>query len=128
KATNPHAAAASLRSHDSVVWIAGGLLKGASVDELVRDEGHRLRGAVLIGTDREVVASALAEYAPDVPVAVLDDATMEDAVRAARSMAHAGDAVVLAPAAASMDMFSDYAHRGQAFTDAVLELVGHREG
>ncbi|WP_367136697.1 UDP-N-acetylmuramoyl-L-alanine--D-glutamate ligase [Saccharothrix sp. HUAS TT1] len=126
KATNPHAAEASLRSHESVVWVAGGLLKGASVDELVRHEGHRLRGAVLIGTDREVIASALSRYAPSVPVAVLDDATMADAVRAARSMARDGDAVVLAPAAASMDMFADYAHRGQAFTDAVLELVGQR--
>ncbi|MBB5955718.1 UDP-N-acetylmuramoylalanine--D-glutamate ligase [Saccharothrix tamanrassetensis] len=124
KATNPHAAEASLRSHRSVVWVAGGLLKGASVDELVRSEGHRLRGAVLIGADREAIASALARYAPSVPVAVLDDATMEDAVRAARSMARSGDAVVLAPAAASMDMFSDYAHRGKAFADAVVAMVG----
>ncbi|NUT48587.1 MAG: UDP-N-acetylmuramoyl-L-alanine--D-glutamate ligase, partial [Saccharothrix sp.] len=126
KATNPHAAAASLRSHESVVWVAGGLLKGASVDELVRDEAGRLRGAVLIGADRGEFASALARHAPSVPVVVLDEATMEDAVRAARSMAQQGDAVVLAPAAASMDMFTDYAHRGQAFTDAVLGIVGQR--
>ncbi|MCC8248493.1 UDP-N-acetylmuramoyl-L-alanine--D-glutamate ligase [Saccharothrix luteola] len=131
KATNPHAAAASLRSHESVVWVAGGLLKGASVDELVREEAHRLRGAVVIGADREVIASALARHAPSVPVTVLDPgedaaASMEDAVRAARSMARPGDAVVLAPAAASMDMFSDYAHRGQAFADAVVGLVGQR--
>ncbi|CAL9367465.1 UDP-N-acetylmuramoylalanine--D-glutamate ligase [Actinosynnema sp. ALI-1.44] len=125
KATNPHAAAASLRSHESVVWVAGGLLKGASVDELVRAEAFRLRGAVVIGADREVIAAALAKYAPSVPVAVLEAATMRDAVRAARSMARAGDAVVLAPAAASMDMFSDYAHRGQAFAEAVRELAGH---
>ncbi|MGM1058078.1 UDP-N-acetylmuramoyl-L-alanine--D-glutamate ligase [Saccharothrix sp. Mg75] len=124
KATNPHAAAASLRSHASVVWVAGGLLKGASVDDLVRAEAHRMRGAVLIGADREVIATALTRHAPAVPVAVLDDATMEDAVRAARSMARPGDAVVLAPAAASMDMFSDYAHRGQAFAEAVRALVG----
>ncbi|MBY8850018.1 UDP-N-acetylmuramoyl-L-alanine--D-glutamate ligase, partial [Saccharothrix sp. MB29] len=123
KATNPHAAAASLRSHPSVVWVAGGLLKGASVDDLVRAEAHRMRGAVLIGADREVIAKALARHAPAVPVAVLDGATMDDAVRAARSMAQPGDAVVLAPAAASMDMFSDYAHRGQAFTEAVQALV-----
>ncbi|KOX33273.1 UDP-N-acetylmuramoyl-L-alanyl-D-glutamate synthetase [Saccharothrix sp. NRRL B-16348] len=131
KATNPHAAAASLRSHESVVWVAGGLLKGASVDELVREEAHRLRGAVLIGADREVIASALARHAPSVPVTVLDPSddaavSMEAAVRAARSLAKPGDAVVLAPAAASMDMFSDYAHRGQAFADAVVELVGQR--
>ncbi|GGP48858.1 UDP-N-acetylmuramoyl-L-alanine--D-glutamate ligase [Saccharothrix coeruleofusca] len=120
KATNPHAAAASLRSHDSAVWIAGGLLKGASVDDLVREEGHRLRAAVLIGADREVIASALARHVPEVPV--VDVATMEDAVRAARSLARPGDAVVMAPAAASMDMFTDYAHRGQAFVEAVRAL------
>ncbi|MEU5692520.1 UDP-N-acetylmuramoyl-L-alanine--D-glutamate ligase [Actinosynnema sp. NPDC020468] len=124
KATNPHAADASLRSHDSVVWIAGGLLKGASVDELVRAQAHRLRAVVLIGADREVIATALEREAPDVPVTVLADATMVDAVRAARSFARPGDAVVLAPAAASMDMFTDYAHRGHAFADAVAGLSG----
>ncbi|RKT56889.1 UDP-N-acetylmuramoyl-L-alanine--D-glutamate ligase [Saccharothrix australiensis] len=134
KATNPHAAIASLRSHESVVWVAGGLLKGASVDDLVRAEGHRLRGAVLIGADRGVIADALARHAPSVPVTVLApeggadaggaDAGMAEAVRAARSLARPGDAVVLAPAAASIDMFADYAHRGRAFAEAVLELVG----
>ncbi|ANZ38497.1 UDP-N-acetylmuramoyl-L-alanine--D-glutamate ligase [Lentzea guizhouensis] len=127
KATNPHAAVASLRAFDSVVWIAGGLLKGASVEEMVRSEAHRLRAAVLIGQDRQVVADALARHAPDVPVRVLDpgdDEPMTVAVRAARELARPGDTVLLAPAAASMDMFTDYAHRGQAFTAAVQELIG----
>ncbi|MFI6101586.1 UDP-N-acetylmuramoyl-L-alanine--D-glutamate ligase [Lentzea sp. NPDC051213] len=127
KATNPHAAVASLRAFDSVVWIAGGLLKGASVEELVRTEAHRLRGAVLIGQDRQVIADALARHAPDVPVRVLDtgdDEPMTTAVRAAQDLARPGDTVLLAPAAASMDMFTDYAHRGQAFTAAVQELIG----
>jgi UDP-N-acetylmuramoylalanine--D-glutamate ligase len=126
KATNPHAAAASLRTHASVVWLAGGLLKGASVDELVRSAAHRLRGVVLFGTDRDVIAAALARHAPDVPFSVVDagdDEPMTAAVRAARAMARPGDTVLLAPAAASMDMFTDYAHRGHAFTDAVLDLV-----
>ncbi|TWP50251.1 UDP-N-acetylmuramoyl-L-alanine--D-glutamate ligase [Lentzea tibetensis] len=130
KATNPHAAVASLRAFPSVVWIAGGLLKGASVEEMVRTEAHRLRGAVLIGADREVIAEALARHAPDVPVRVLDTgdhdamAAMSTVVRAAAELAQAGDTVLLAPAAASMDMFTDYAHRGQAFTSAVRELLG----
>jgi UDP-N-acetylmuramoylalanine--D-glutamate ligase len=126
KATNPHAAVASLRAFDSVVWIAGGLLKGASVEEMVRTEAHRLRGAVLIGQDRRVIADALARHAPDVPVRVLDtgdDEPMTVAVRAAQELARPGDTVLLAPAAASMDMFTDYAHRGQAFTAAVRELI-----
>ncbi|GLZ29764.1 UDP-N-acetylmuramoylalanine--D-glutamate ligase [Lentzea sp. NBRC 105346] len=120
KATNPHAALASLRSFPSVVWIAGGLLKGASVEEMVRSEAHRLRGAVLIGADRDVIADALARYAPDVPVRLADG--MLEAVRAAADLARPGDAVLLAPAAASMDMFNDYAHRGQVFTEAVQSL------
>ncbi|MFS8103015.1 UDP-N-acetylmuramoyl-L-alanine--D-glutamate ligase [Lentzea alba] len=127
KATNPHAAVASLRAFDSVVWIAGGLLKGASVEEMVRSEAHRLRGAVLIGQDRQVIADALARHAPDVPVRVLDtgdDDPMTTAVRAAQELARPGDTVLLAPAAASMDMFTDYAHRGQAFEAAVRELIG----
>ncbi len=128
KATNPHAAIASLRSHPSVVWLAGGLLKGASVDELLAAEAHRLRGVVLFGEDREVIAAALARHAPTVPCAVVD-ATDRDAmtsvVHAARELAKPGDTVLLAPAAASMDMFTDYAHRGHAFTEAVLDLVEH---
>ncbi|MEU0884678.1 UDP-N-acetylmuramoyl-L-alanine--D-glutamate ligase [Lentzea sp. NPDC005914] len=127
KATNPHAAVASLRAFDSVVWIAGGLLKGASVDEMVRAEAHRLRGAVLIGADRAVIAEAMARHAPDVPVRVLDvaddDEPMVAVVRAAQELAQPGDTVLLAPAAASMDMFTDYAHRGQSFAEAVRRLT-----
>jgi UDP-N-acetylmuramoylalanine--D-glutamate ligase len=130
KATNPHAAVASLRAFDSVVWIAGGLLKGASVEDMVRTEAHRLRAAVLIGADRQVIANALAKHAPDVAVRVLDVAgdedPMQEIVRTAQEFAQPGDTVLLAPAAASMDMFSDYAHRGQAFTDAVKRLTGGR--
>ena len=68
KATNPHAAQASIAAYPRVVWIAGGLLKGASVDELVAAVANRLVGAVLIGRDRELIANALSRHAPDVPV------------------------------------------------------------
>ena len=68
KATNPHAAQASITAYDRVVWIAGGLLKGASVDELVVRVANRLAGVVLIGRDRRLVAEALSRHAPDVPV------------------------------------------------------------
>jgi UDP-N-acetylmuramoylalanine--D-glutamate ligase len=129
KATNPHAAAASLRAHDRVVWIAGGLLKGAHVDDLVTEAADRIAGAVLIGADREVIATALARHAPDVPVRRVsggdDDpmSVMSSAVQAARAMARAGDVVLLAPAAASQDMFVDYRQRGRAFADAVALLA-----
>ncbi|PXY19532.1 UDP-N-acetylmuramoyl-L-alanine--D-glutamate ligase [Prauserella muralis] len=125
KATNPHAAAGSLLAHPSVVWIAGGLLKGASVDELVATVAGRLRAAILLGADADVIAAAVARHAPDVPVTRLDpgdDEPMTVAVNAARALARPGDAVVLAPAAASLDMFRDYAARGDAFAAAVAAL------
>lgn len=71
KATNPHAAQASITAYPRVVWIAGGLLKGAAVDELVQQVADRLVGVVLIGRDRSVVADALSRHAPDVPVVEL---------------------------------------------------------
>jgi UDP-N-acetylmuramoylalanine--D-glutamate ligase len=126
KATNPHAAQAALLAHASVVWVAGGLLKGADVDELVAVTAPRMAGAVLLGADRSVIADALARHAPDLPVRVVDsgdDDVMTEVVRAAAALARPGDVVLLAPAAASMDIFHDYAHRGRAFAAAVAELA-----
>ncbi|GJF11507.1 UDP-N-acetylmuramoylalanine--D-glutamate ligase [Mycolicibacterium cyprinidarum] len=71
KATNPHAAQASVSAYPRVVWVAGGLLKGASADELVAAVANRLVGVVLIGQDRAVVGKALSRHAPDVPVVEL---------------------------------------------------------
>ena len=125
KATNPHAAAASLASYEPVVWIAGGLLKGADVEDLLRRAAPRLRAAVLLGTDRAVLAGALARHAPEVPVVEvdrLDTGVMELVVAAARRLARPGDTVLLAPAAASMDCFRDYAERGELFAASVLAL------
>jgi UDP-N-acetylmuramoylalanine--D-glutamate ligase len=133
KATNPHAAGASLAAYPRVVWIAGGLLKGADVDPLVEAVAGRLAGVVLLGRDRAVIAASLARHAPAVPVVTVasgdDDrmdgtaeATMAEVVAAAAGLARPGDTVLLAPAAASMDVFRDYAHRGRAFADAVAAL------
>ena len=122
KATNPHAAAASLAAFEHVVWVAGGLLKGADVDDLVRDAAPRLRGVVLIGADRARLAEALARHAPDVPVVDVpstDTGVMDDVVAHAAGLAVPGDVVLLAPAAASMDMFPNYGARGDAFAAAV---------
>ncbi|WP_026252487.1 UDP-N-acetylmuramoyl-L-alanine--D-glutamate ligase [Streptomyces sp. PsTaAH-124] len=125
KATNPHAAEASLGAYESIVWIAGGLAKGADFDELVARSAKRLRGAVLIGADRALIREALARHAPEVPVVDLDrtdTGAMLQAVREARRLAAAGDTVLLAPACASMDMFTNYNQRGDAFAEAVREL------
>jgi UDP-N-acetylmuramoylalanine--D-glutamate ligase len=125
KATNCHAAQTSLLAYESVVWIAGGMAKGQSFDDLVRLTGDRLRAVVLLGVDREVIAQALARHAPNVPVvevAGTDDGVMTDVVQAAAGFARPGDTVLLAPGCASWDMFRNYGHRGDAFAAAVGEL------
>lgn len=125
KATQPHAAAASLAAYDSVVWIAGGLLKGLDVDDLVRSCAGRLRGAVLMGRDRHRIAEALARHAPDVPVVDVPDTdtgAMDRVVAHASGLARPGDTVLLAPVGASFDMFANYPARGDAFIAAVERL------
>ncbi|WP_232110105.1 UDP-N-acetylmuramoyl-L-alanine--D-glutamate ligase [Streptomyces buecherae] len=129
KATNTHAAQASLAAYEPVVWIAGGLAKGATFDELVSASASRLRGAVLIGADRALIRDALARHAPQVPVVDLDrtdTGAMSAAVQAAVGLAEPGDTVLLAPACASMDMFTNYNKRGEAFAAAVRALAPGR--
>jgi UDP-N-acetylmuramoylalanine--D-glutamate ligase len=131
KATNPHAAAASLGSYERVVWIAGGQLKGASVDGLVADFADRMAGVVLLGADREAIHSALTRHAPNLPVIMVDrndDRAMHDVVAAAAALATPGDVVLLAPAAASKDMFASYGARGRAFATEVAALAEGRSG
>jgi UDP-N-acetylmuramoylalanine--D-glutamate ligase len=126
KATSPHAAAASLTSFEPIVWIAGGLGKGTPFDEVVTLAASRLRAVVLMGSCRSEVADALARHAPDVRVVEVVgseteqvEAVMDRVVAQAFDLAVAGDTVLLAPAAASMDMFRDYGHRGEVFAAAV---------
>ena len=131
KATNTHAAGASLAAFDHVVWIAGGLLKGADVDTLVQSVAGRLRGVVLIGAERALIAAALARHAPDVPVVdvpTTDTGVMDLVVARAGELAQPGDVVLLAPAAASFDMFASYGARGDAFTQAVHRYASRPDG
>jgi UDP-N-acetylmuramoylalanine--D-glutamate ligase len=126
KATNPHAARASLLAYDRIVWIAGGQLKDAPVDELVGEIAPRLTGVVLLGVDRALIAAAMRRHAPDVPVIEVEtteDGAMLQVVRAAAGLARPGDTVLLAPAAASYDMFTGYVERGAQFAAAARALA-----
>jgi UDP-N-acetylmuramoylalanine--D-glutamate ligase len=136
KATNPHAAAASLMSHLSVVWIAGGLAKGADMNAMVERCKGRIKAAILIGADRQLISDALRKFAPEIPQLLVDapadyikggqsNGLMEAAVKAALTCATAGDTVLMAPACASMDQFISYADRGDRFAAAVKKLVAH---
>ncbi|MBD0860088.1 UDP-N-acetylmuramoyl-L-alanine--D-glutamate ligase [Gordonia sp. zg691] len=186
KATNPHAAQAAISAFGRVVLIAGGLLKGASLDDMLVAVGDRLAGVVAIGRDRSLVVEAIARHAPEVPTVTVftgDDGTvnahrpglpapdsplaspdrlpdtyrtsdtsesptavpgkqagvaeteratavavMDRAVEEAWALATTSDptpdAVLLAPAAASLDMFAGYGRRGDAFADAAHRIAG----
>ena len=128
KATNPHAAIASLHSYFNIIWIAGGLAKGASMDELVLNTADRIKSVILIGQDREMIAQAVLKHLPKTKIFRIDlksdgNQLMLDVVKQAVEIAKAGDTVLLAPACASMDQFESYADRGQAFANAVRVVV-----
>ena len=108
-----------------MVWVAGGQLKGVDIEPLIAEVAPRLRAVVLLGVDRAQIAAALVRHAPDIPVVEVgrpDDEAMSSVVEAAARLAHAGDTVLLAPAAASYDMFTDYRQRGERFAEAVRGL------
>ncbi|MFT4157782.1 MAG: UDP-N-acetylmuramoyl-L-alanine--D-glutamate ligase [Microbacterium sp.] len=127
KATNPHAAASSLRAYPGAVWVVGGDLKGVDIAELVADVGGTARAAVVIGVDREAVVAAFLRHAPAVPVFEVDAGetgqVMDRVVEIAAGIARDGGTVLLAPAAASFDQFSGYADRGRRFAEAVREWI-----
>ncbi len=134
KATNPHAAAASILSHFSVIWIAGGLAKGASMTPLIDRVWSRLKAAILIGEDRGLIEQELRSKNPELPIILIDPPAgyikgsedndfMERVVATAQGLSEEGDVVLLAPACASMDQFLSYADRGDRFNSAVKKAI-----
>lgn len=127
KATNPHAAASSLRAYPGAVWIVGGDLKGVDIAELVADVGSTARAAVVIGVERADVVAAFRRHAPVVPVFEVEAGetgqVMNRVVEIAAGIVGDEGTVLLAPAAASFDQFSSYADRGHRFAEAVRDWI-----
>jgi UDP-N-acetylmuramoylalanine--D-glutamate ligase len=118
KATNVDAACRSVAGHDApVILIAGGRHKGGDYAPLARAAEKKVRKAVLMGESKSLMAQA---FEGIIPYSTASD--MQDAVNQAFSSAAARDVVLLAPACASFDMFTDYAHRGRVFKDAMERL------
>ncbi len=124
KATNVGAAVTSIGSVDGpLVLIAGGDGKGASFSSLAAALRGRECAVVLLGRDSELLAAELSGVCP-----VHRVADMSLAVSSAAALARPGWTVLLAPACSSLDMFHDYAARGEAFATAVLALPAPATG
>lgn len=132
KATNPHAADSALSGRESVIWIVGGQLKGTDISDLVAAHAPRIKAALVLGVDRAEIVTALEQHAPAATVFVTDSGdpvdAMEELVAEAFTLAVPGDTVLLAPAAASLDMYKGMGQRGDLFASAVLTTIeGQRE-
>ncbi|AOJ30439.1 UDP-N-acetylmuramoyl-L-alanine--D-glutamate ligase [Burkholderia metallica] len=120
KGTNVGATVAALDGlAQKAVLIAGGDGKGQDFAPLVAPVARWCRAVMLIGRDAPAIRDTLAETG----VPLVDHATLEGAVHAAAELAEPGDAVLLSPACASLDMFRNYAHRAEVFRAAVDEIA-----
>jgi UDP-N-acetylmuramoylalanine--D-glutamate ligase len=114
KSTNPSSVIAALRSYERpIVLIAGGRSKGNEFGEMGSEIQHRVKALVAIGESADEIRRAAGG------VAVVDASSMEEAVHRARSLAAAGDVVLLSPGCASFDMFVSAEDRGEQFSAAV---------
>ena len=131
KATNPHAATMALKGVDRYIWIGGGQLKGAHIDDFLNENAPHMKAAALLGLDRELLRAGLARVRPDLPVFVSDSTdkygAMREAIEFVTRIAESGDTVMLAPAAASLDMYAGMAERGDIFTELAREYFPRTE-
>ncbi len=127
KGTNVGATVAALHglgADHRLVVILGGDGKGQDFAPLFEPVRRFVRAVVLIGRDASVLRDTLQSSG----VSLIDADSLEAAVRLASEQAHAGDAVLLSPACASLDMFRNYVHRADVFVDAVQQLVAEAGG
>jgi UDP-N-acetylmuramoylalanine--D-glutamate ligase len=113
---------ADLGGASRLVLIAGGDGKGQDFSPLAQPMTRYVRAAILIGKDAPQIRAAVAQSG----VELIDCQTLEQAVQRASELAQSGDAVLLSPACASLDMFKNYAHRAQVFVDAVRDIASAR--
>lgn len=127
KATNPHAADAALHGVDSVIWFAGGQLKGADITQVVKEHAHQFKAVMVMGADRDILREVCATYAPGVPVVVTEStdkhAAMKELMEHTFSIIESGDTVLLAPGGASLDMYRGMGERGDIFAENVARLA-----
>ncbi len=128
KGTNPGATVSALRGcarpDGAIVLIAGGDGKGADFATLALAIREHCRDLILIGRDAPLLAAACAALPQDSRVRLHHTGELERAVRLAATLAQPGDTVLLSPACASFDQFTDYRHRGECFVAAVQEICG----
>ena len=120
------AAVSGLGAERRLVVILGGDGKGQDFAPLAQPLAQHARAVVYIGRDAPQIRAAVGEALAERHVPQEDAATLPEAVQVAARLAHAGDAVLMSPACASLDMFDNYVHRARVFVDAVAELAAER--
>lgn len=128
KATNPHATDAAMKGLGPIIWVAGGQLKGADITELIRSHRDHIKAALILGQDRHIISQVMDIEAPEALVYSTPEtdpaAAMDDLVKQAKQWASPGDTILLAPAAASLDMYEGMGQRGDIFAAAIKKHLG----
>lgn len=118
KATNVNATYYALESmKQPTVWIVGGKDKGNDYSEIEELVKKKVKAIICMGLDN----AKIIDFFKDKKDIIVDTASIEDAVKAAKSIAEKGDAVLLSPCCASFDLFNSYEHRGKLFKEEVLK-------
>lgn len=128
KATNPHATDAAMKGLGPIIWVAGGQLKGADITELIRSHRDHIKAALILGQDRHIISQVMDLEAPETLVYCTPETdpetAMDDLVKQAKQWARPGDTILLAPAAASLDMYEGMGQRGDIFAAAIKKHFG----